>query len=153
MDPQPMPPDKRCCYFLTLRKGSIIIGFIDITVNVIVFSFYTVAWLNSAGETTNMDVGYFVIFGLQHPCNVLLIFAALKKLPAFTLPWLTMNVGLIIIFLVLILYIIFVGSIQITLTNDKVSISPTFYEQLFFTKAFSAAFFLLRARFVFFWRK
>jgi hypothetical protein len=38
MDPQPMLPDNRCCYILTLRKGSIIIGLLDITVNVIVFS-------------------------------------------------------------------------------------------------------------------
>ena len=35
---QPMLPDNRCCYFLTLRKGSVIIAVIDIVVNVVVFA-------------------------------------------------------------------------------------------------------------------
>ena len=35
----------------------------------------------------------------------------------------------------------------------KVSISPTFYEQLFLMKVFQAAFLYLRLRFVHFWRK
>ena len=37
--------------------------------------------------------------------------------------------------------------------SHLVSISPTFYEQLFHTKVFWAAFLYLRLRFVFFWQK
>ena len=37
--------------------------------------------------------------------------------------------------------------------SQKVSISPTFYEQLFGTKVFRAAFLYLQLRFVDFWRK
>jgi hypothetical protein len=38
LEPQPMLPDNRCCYFLTLRKGSAIIGMIDIIVNIVIFA-------------------------------------------------------------------------------------------------------------------
>ncbi len=67
--------------------------------NKLLFS-YISSWLDSKGETTNLDIGFFVVFAMQLVCNALLIFGAIKKSPAFTLPWLTMNVGLIAIFLV-----------------------------------------------------
>jgi len=58
------------------------------------------SWAESTGVTTELDIGFFVVFSLQLVANFLLILASAKKLPALTVPWLTVNVALIAIFLV-----------------------------------------------------
>ena len=86
----------RCCFCLTLRSGSLVIGIGNCLFYIACFLWYLTS--NSFGAPisesltfTNLDISVFVIFLVQLVVNLLLIVGAVRRLPSHIFPWICAN--------------------------------------------------------------
>ncbi len=105
-------PDNRCCFCLNLRFGTVLVAVFNALVNVVLLSVYlnhstryegsvNVEWLTAAAVL------------LQLILDAHLAFAASKRLPNQTLPWLSVNGLVAFVLLVLLTLLFLLGYVKI----------------------------------------
>jgi len=92
-------PDNSCCFCLTLRSGTILIGAGNCLLYLSMFSWYLLSHgsLDTGGLqdslwVTSLDISIFSIFCVQVLVSISLVVGAVKKIPSQTFPWLCANV-------------------------------------------------------------
>jgi len=123
-----VPPDNRCCFCLTLRSGSLVIGIGNCLFYIACFLCYLTshsfgAPISESLTFTNLDISVFVIFLIQLVVNLLLIVGALRRLPSHIFPWICANAVFCGICMIGIVVTIFWGTTKLGLNHsDYVSV-------------------------------
>jgi len=118
-----VPPDNRCCFCLTLRSGSLVIGIGNCLFYIACFLWYLTS--NSFGAPisesltfTNLDISVFVIFLVQLVVNLLLVVGAVRRLPSHIFPWICANAVFCGICMIGIVVTIFWGTTKLGLNHS-----------------------------------
>jgi len=119
-------PDNSCCFCLTLRSGSILIGAGNCLLYLILFSWYLLSHgsLDASGleesfGVTSLDISIFSIFCVQNLVNISLVVGAVKRNHSHTFPWLCANVVSIMIFMFCIGVTILFGTTKLSLNYSE----------------------------------
>lgn len=119
-----VPPDNRCCFCLTLRTGSLIIGLGNCLFYTCCFLWYLTS--ESYGQPiseelafTNLDISVFVIVLLQLVVNLLLVVGALRRIPSHVFPWIAANAVFCGICMIMIVVTIFWGTTKLDFNHSE----------------------------------
>jgi len=117
-----LPPDNRCCFCLTLRKGSIIISLANICFYTGFFLWYLTS--NSFGDSITGGLTYLDVFVIltslgQFAVNILLLVGSVRRIPNLTLPWIIANAVLCLLCMVGIVMTLFWGTTTFELTHNE----------------------------------
>lgn len=118
-----VPPDNRCCFCLTLRTGTVLIGAYNFTLYLLAFLWYaaTTGFQSGFGdsEISNMDISIFLVFCIQLVVNLLLMVGAMKRAPHLTFPWLCSTAVVIGILMIFIVMLVFMGTGRYSLNYQE----------------------------------
>lgn len=113
-------PDNRCCFCLTLRSGTIIVGVVNFLVVVLGFTWFSTSpRIRQSLSFADMHLSVLGIFGFLLVSDVVLILGACKRNPFYVVPWLCANSVLMGILLVLIAFFLILGYLNLNLEYDE----------------------------------
>eukprot|EP00092_Neocalanus_flemingeri_P093160 GFUD01118378.1.p1 GENE.GFUD01118378.1~~GFUD01118378.1.p1 ORF type:complete len:243 (+),score=68.26 GFUD01118378.1:325-1053(+) len=124
-------PANSCCFCLTLRSGTILIGIGNCLLYLCMFTWYlTSSTIDTGGlrdglEVTSLDISIFSIFFVKTLVNILLLVGAVKRIPSLTLPWLCANAVSMMIAMVFIGFTILFGTTKLNLNYSEYVTSLT----------------------------
>eukprot|EP00092_Neocalanus_flemingeri_P006255 GFUD01006729.1.p1 GENE.GFUD01006729.1~~GFUD01006729.1.p1 ORF type:complete len:249 (+),score=73.17 GFUD01006729.1:268-1014(+) len=118
-------PENSCCFCLTLRSGTILIGIGNCLLYLCMFTWYlTSSTIDTGGlrdglDVTSLDISIFSIFFVKTLVNILLLVGAVKRIPSLTLPWLCANAVSMMIAMVFIGFTILFGTTKLNLNYNE----------------------------------
>eukprot|EP00092_Neocalanus_flemingeri_P008893 GFUD01009568.1.p1 GENE.GFUD01009568.1~~GFUD01009568.1.p1 ORF type:complete len:261 (+),score=78.34 GFUD01009568.1:259-1041(+) len=124
-------PANSCCFCLTLRSGTILIGIGNCLLYLCMFTWYlTSSTIDTGGlrdglDVTSLDISIFSIFFVKTLVNMLLLVGAVKRIPSLTLPWLCANAVSMMIAMVFIGITILFGTTKLNLNYNEYVTSLT----------------------------